>query len=180
MSGATAEKASPLVSVSSPLKSGGIDVDQIVYAPPTILCWFLAIPLSPLGIVQQQPRGDFPLLRSRRPQVPIEILGGDLRQSLCPVREFPGDAEIVKGRKPVPPRNKFRTTTRIAWRTRQIYWPSLRSARSPRSALLFCAAMPSRALWAYGRKVSVVLARRTLPWSARKSARTSSPTLLTP
>ena len=55
-----------------------------------------------LQCTQQQPRGDFPLLRSRRPQVPIEILGGDLRQSLCPVREFPGDAEGVKGSKPVP------------------------------------------------------------------------------
>jgi hypothetical protein len=36
------------------------------------------------------------------------------------VREFPSDAEVVKGWKPVPPRNRFRTTTRIAWRTRQI------------------------------------------------------------
>ena len=45
---------------------------------------------------------------------------GDLRQSLCPVREFSGDAEIVKGWKPVPQRNMFRTATRIAWRTRQI------------------------------------------------------------
>jgi hypothetical protein len=64
--------------------------------------------------------GDFPLLRSRRSQAAIEILGGDLRQSLCSVREFSGDAEIVKGWKPVPQRNRFRTTTRIAWRTGKI------------------------------------------------------------
>jgi hypothetical protein len=76
--------------------------------------------LPPLGIVQQQPRGDFPFLLSRRPEVPIEILGRDRRQSLRPVRQFPGDAEIVKGRKPVPQRNRFRTATRIAWGTRKI------------------------------------------------------------
>ena len=115
----------------------------------------------------------------RLPQVPIEILGGDLRQSLCSVREFPGDAEIVEGRKPLPQRNRFRTTTRIAWRPAK-YWPTLRSVRNLSSAHLFCAVMPSRALWGYRRKVSAVLARRTLPWSARKSARTSSSTFLTP
>ena len=73
-----------------------------------------------LQCTQQQPRGDFALLRGPPSSSTIEILGGDLRQSLCPVREFPGDAEIVKGWKPVPPWNRFRTTTRIAWRTRQI------------------------------------------------------------
>jgi hypothetical protein len=36
------------------------------------------------------------------------------------VRQFSGYAEIVKGGKPVRQRNRFRTTTRIAWRTRQI------------------------------------------------------------
>ena len=70
MSGATAEKASPLESVPSLLKTGGIDVDQIVYAPPDDPLLVLRRRLSPLGIVQQQPRDDFPLLRSRRPQVP--------------------------------------------------------------------------------------------------------------
>jgi hypothetical protein len=34
MSGATAEKASPLESVSLRLKDAGIEVDQIVYASP--------------------------------------------------------------------------------------------------------------------------------------------------
>src|SRR5205807_2349396 len=92
--------------------SGCRELDQIVYAPPDDPLLVPRRRLPPLGIVQQQPRGDFPLLRSRRPQVPIEILGGDLRQSLCPVREFPGDTEIVKGWKPVPPRNRFWTTTR--------------------------------------------------------------------
>jgi hypothetical protein len=39
------------------------------------------------------------------------------------------------------------------------YWPSFLSARSRISAHRFCATMPSRALWAYRRKVSAVLAR---------------------
>jgi hypothetical protein len=115
MSGAAAEKASPLESVSLRLKN----VDQIDYAPPDDPDVGSSLSLSPLGIVQQQPRGDLPFLLVA-PQVPIEILGGDRRQSLCPVREFPGDAEVIKGWKSVPQRNKFRTTTRIARRTRQI------------------------------------------------------------
>jgi hypothetical protein len=67
MSGATAEKASPLESVSLPLKNGGIEVDQIVYAPPDDPFLVLRCRLSPLGIVQQQPGGDFPFLLNRRP-----------------------------------------------------------------------------------------------------------------
>src|SRR5690242_5510473 len=100
--------------------SGCGELNQIVYSTPDNPLAIVRRRLSPLRIVQQQPSSDLPFLRSRRPQVPIEILGRDRRQSLGPVREFPGDAEIVEGRKPVPQRNRFGTTTRIAWRTQQI------------------------------------------------------------
>jgi hypothetical protein len=61
------------------------ELDQIVYAPPDDPLLVLSCRLSTLELLQQQPGGDLPLLLSRRPQVPIEILGRDRRQSLRPV-----------------------------------------------------------------------------------------------
>jgi hypothetical protein len=65
-------------------------------------------------MVQQQPGGDLQLLLSRRPEIPFEILGRDRRQPLRTIGKFPRDAEILKGGKPVPQRNRFGSATRIA------------------------------------------------------------------
>jgi hypothetical protein len=146
MSGATAEKASRLETVSSPLKAPGSNSNQIVYAPPDDPLLVLRCRLSPFGMVQQQPGGNFPFLLSRRPEVPVEIFGRDRRQSLRPVREFPGDAEIVKGRKPVPEWNRFWTATRIAWRIRKILAELPFRAKANFGASILCRHAESRPL----------------------------------
>jgi hypothetical protein len=53
-------------------------------------------------------------------QPSVEVALRDRRQPLSAVRQFPSDAQIFKGRKPVPERNRFRTATRIAWGTRKV------------------------------------------------------------
>ena len=97
-------------------------------------------------MVEQTASVDLPFLLSRRPQIPFELSGRDCGNSLRPVREFPGDAEIVKGRKPVPQRNRFWTATRIAWRTRKILAELSFRAKANFGASILCRHAESRPL----------------------------------
>jgi hypothetical protein len=74
------------------------------------------------------------------------------------VREFPGDAEILKRRKTGSAAEQV-----LDGHSNCVAYPQDMAELSFRvKANLFCAAMPGRALWAYRRRVSAVFATQSI------------------
>jgi hypothetical protein len=112
--------------------SGCCELDQIIYAPPNDPLLVLRRRLSRLEIVQQQPRGDFPLCAAAVLKYQSKSLAG-ISANRCArcesFRVMPRSSRVG---------NPFRSGTGLG-RPPELrgYWPSLRSAREPE----FCASV---------------------------------------